>query len=198
MFCQMFCLNVLPIVVPTARRLKAQSSLQRPRLLSPAGRFHHFHAFQGFQGGVGRAQKANLESVEKWSSWSPKTGPRTGLEKSILNTLEIVESVEKWSSWSPKTGPRTGLEKSMLNTLENRGKRGKMELLVTENKLEERGRQTPTWKGWGFGVQKFRFSTLSTISRVFKIDFGTRFLGPVFGVQELHFSTLSMLFGVHV
>ena len=30
----------------------------------------------------------------------------------------------------------------------NRGKRGKMELLVTENKLEERGRQTPTWKGW--------------------------------------------------
>ena len=58
------CLNVLPIVVPTARRLKAQSSLQRPRLLSPAGRFHHFHAFQGFRGGVGRAQKANLLVTE--------------------------------------------------------------------------------------------------------------------------------------
>ena len=127
MFCQMFCLNVLPIVVPTARRLKAQSSLQRPRLLSPAGRFHHFHAFQGFQGGVGRAQKANLESVEKWSSWTPKTGPRTGLEKSMLNTLEIVESVEKWSSWSPKTSSRNGAVKPQ------HGKAGKAGGLVSRS-----------------------------------------------------------------
>ena len=66
------CLNVLPIVVPTARRLKAQSSLQRPRLLSPAGRFHHFHAFQGFRRGVGRTQKANLESVERTQRTPPK------------------------------------------------------------------------------------------------------------------------------
>ena len=176
----MFCLDVLPIVVPTARRLKAQSSLQRLRLLSPAGRFHHFHAFQGFRGGVGRAQKANLESVEKWSSWSPKTGPRTGLEKSILNTLEIVESVEKWSSWSPKTGPRTGLEKSVSNTRKN-GAPG--------HRKQARGR----------GPSNPNMERLERLG-VFKIDFGTSFLGPVFGVQELHFSTLStlsMLFGVH-
>ena len=123
----MFCLNVLPIVVPTARRLKAQSSLQRPRLLSPAGRFHHFHAFQGFQGGVGRAQKANLESVEKWSSWTPKTGPRNLVPKSILNTLEIVESVEKWSSWSPKTSSRNGAVKPQ------HGKAGKAGGLVSRS-----------------------------------------------------------------
>ena len=118
------------------------------------------------------------------------------LEKSILNTLEIVESVQKWSSWSLKQARGPGWKKIDVEHPGSRGKRGKMKLLVTENKLEERGRQTPTWKGWkgwGFGVQKFRFSTLSTISRVFKIDFGTRFLGPVFGFQELHFSTLSTL-----
>ena len=159
-----------------------------PKASIPRRSLQPFPRFPGFRGVLGGPKKANLESVEKWSSWSPKTGPgkmklwspktgpRTGLEKSILNTLEIVESVEKWSSWSPKTSSRNGAVKPQ------HGKAGQARGLVR------------------FGVQKFRFSTLSTISRVFKIDFGTRFLGPVFGVQELHFSTLStlsMLFGVY-
>ena len=177
------CLNVLPNVLPkcSADRCADGATTEgtvlaaAPKASIPRRSLPPFPRFPGFPGGCWEGQPGKRGKMEllRGPGWSPKTGPRTGLEKS-LNTLEIVESVT-----------------------------GKMELLVTENKLEERGRQTPTWKGWkgwGFGVQKFRFSTLSTISRVFKIDLGTRFLGPVFGVQELHFSTLStlsMLFGVH-
>ena len=132
----MFCLHVLP----TARRLKAQSSLQRPRLLSPAGRFHH-STLSRFPGGCwegpksqpGKRGKMELLVTEnrpedrvgkidfehpgnrgkrgKMELLVTENRPRTGLEKSILNTLEIVESVEKWSSWSPKTSSRNGAVK---------------------------------------------------------------------------------------
>ena len=137
----MFCLNVLPIVVPTARRSEGTVLAAAPKASIPRRSLPPFPRFPGFPGGC-------------------------------------------WEG--PKSQP---------------GKRGKMELLVTEKQARGTGPSNPNMEGWGFGVQKFRFSTLSTISRVFKIDFGTRFLGPVFGVQELHFSTLStlsMLFGVHV
>ena len=105
-----------------------------------------------------------VESVEKWSSWSPKTGPRTGLEKSILNTLEIVESVEKWSSWSPKTSSRNGAVKPQ------HGKAGKARGLVSRS---------------------FRFFHAFHDFQGVQNRFWNQVLGPVFGVQELHFSMLS-------
>ena len=117
------CLNVLPRC--SADRCADGATTEgtvlaaAPKTSIPRRSLPPFPRFPGFPGGCWEGPKTNLESVEKWSSWSPKTGPRTGLEKSILNTLEIVESVEKWSSWSPKTGPRTGLEKSVSNTRKN-------------------------------------------------------------------------------
>ena len=71
----------------------------------------------------------------------------------------------------------------------NRGKRGKTKLLDTKPPA------FPAFPCWGltapllelvFGDQELHFSTLSTISRVFNIDFSNPVLGPVFGDQELH------------
>ena len=77
----------------------------------------------------------------------------------------------------------------------NRGKRGKMELLVTENKLEERDRQTPTWNVWKGGSLCPEVSFFHAFHDFQGVQnrFWNRFLESVFGVQELHFSTLSTL-----
>ena len=59
-----------------------------PKASSPAQVASTISTLSSVSGGV-------LGGPKKPTSSSPKTGPRTGLEKSILNTLEIVESVEK-------------------------------------------------------------------------------------------------------
>ena len=136
----MFCLNVLPNVLPkcSADRCADGATTEgtvlaaAPKAFIPRRSLPPFPRFPPW--------KSWKASWKKWSSWSPKTGPRTGLEKSILNTLEIVE---KWSSWSPKTGPRTGLGKIDVEHPGNRGKRGKMELLVTEKQARGTGPSNP-------------------------------------------------------
>ena len=148
----MFCLNVLPNVLPkcSADRCADGATTEgtvlaaAPKASIPRRSLPPFPSFPGFPGGC-------------WEGPKSQPGKRGKME--LLDT---------------KNRPEDRVGKIDVEHPGNRGKRGKMELLVTENKLEERGRQTPTWKGWkgwGFGVQKFRFSTLSTISRVFKIDF---------------------------
>ena len=84
--------------------------------------------------------------------------------KSILHTLEIVESVEKRNFWTQTPAfPDIPCWSLTVPFLE----------LV-------------------FGDQELHFSTLSTISRVFNIDFSNPVLRPAFSDQD-HFSTLSTI-----
>ena len=179
---------------------KKPSALER-RPLCRASRFHHFHAFQGFQGGVGRAQKANLE--EQGSNVNSEQHGKRGKMELLDTKTGLEEQGSKVNSEQHgKRGKRGKME--LLDTKNrpeepgskidfehpgNRGKRGKTKLLDTKPPA------FPAFPCWGltapflelvFGDQELHFSTLSTISRVFNIDFSNPVLGPVFGDQELH------------
>ena len=70
----------------------------------------------------------------------------------------------------PETRPEDRVGKIDFEPPGNRGKRAPGH----RNKLEERGRQTPTWQGWKgerVGVQELYFSALSTLSRLFGVHF---------------------------